>query len=483
MKHSIFLSIILLATPLFLYSQDETAEELFEDGDYFFARGDYSEAAYLYRKVLALEPQNYNINFKLGMAYLNIEDEEYKAIPYFLKATEFTTMKYRKNYYPLKVAPYHAWYYLGDAYRINNELDKALDAYSTFITAKNFGKHYNIGVTEARIKEVGRAKIIQDAKLNIYKSCFEEPINSGSKEYNAVISADENMMVWMRSQKFYESLMMSVKQNGKWSDPVNITPQVGSDGDMIPTGLSADGKRLLLIKKFEFDSDVYYSIYNGRNWSAAQPIKGNLNSNFTEDHASFSPDGKQIYLSSDRRGTLGGLDIWVSNLLPDSTWSEPVNAGPMINTEEDETSPFLSPDGKSLIFSSKGHFNMGGYDVFVSDMDEYLHPINVYNIGFPISTTNDNTYFVPLKDGKSGIYCFRDEEGVGNKDIWYLEIIQGENRMARSLTRLSEENFTIILTDKLTGEKIRLEYDSVNDKVAVKSDRNKEYGVIYSREK
>jgi len=466
-----------------IYAQDEDAEELFEDGDYFFAREEYSEAAYLYRQALRKEPENSNLHYKVGMAYLNIEGEEDKAINYFLTASKNTVFKYRNNYYPEKRAPHHTLFYLGNAYRITNQLDKALEAYDTFKSAKNFEKKYNVRVVVEEMKAVGRAKIIQDAPVDIYKKCFSETINSAGLEYHAIISANEKVLVWMNSQKFYEAIMMSVKQDGKWSKAVNITPQVGSDGEMQPSGLSADGTELLLVVKGNYDSDIYYSKFDGTFWSKAEPIKGLINSNFTEDHASFSADGEKILVSSDRRGSVGGLDIFISELQEDKTWGEPVNLGTTINTKSDETSAYFSPDESKIIFASKGHFNMGGYDLFASDIAEDFKYSFSYNLGYPINTTNDNTLFIPLKNGNSGIYTFRDDEGIGNKDIWFLEIIPYEETIAKALTRLSEENFYITITDPVSKEKIYLEYDAIEDKINVSSSNGKDYSIYYSREK
>lgn len=483
MKYRVFLLTVAFSLSGWLFGQEETPEELFEDGDYFYAREEFAEAAYLYSQVLRFEPENHNVHFKLGLALLSVEGREHESIEHLLKATENTSLKYRKNYYPEKQAPHHAWFYLGNAYRIDNQLQEALDAYNTFKSAKNFDKHYNIGVTEAEIKAVGRAKIIQDSPLDIYMYCFDEPINTTGPDHNAVISAGENVLVWMSSQRFYEAVFMSVKQDGKWTAPINITPQIGSDGDMFPSGLSADGTSLLLIKKGEIDSDIYLSNYDGRVWSRAEPLKGMINSNFTEDHASFFPDGNRIILSSDRRGTLGGLDLWISQKLDDGTWSEPLHTGSKINTDLDETSAYISPDGKKLIFSSTGHYNMGGSDIFESDIEDdgtYRYP---FNIGYPINTTNNNTYFIPLKDGYSGIYSMRHSGGIGERDIWFIEIIPQEEVMAKALSRLSEKDFTISIEDNQSGEIITLEYDSVNDKIVVSSKKGKNYSVIYSREK
>lgn len=480
-KYTFLIMAVLLLFTAVGIAQDETPEELFEDGDFFYVRGDYEEAAYLYRQLIRKEPGNHNAYYKLGMAYLNIEGQESLAINQFLKAAENTTIRYRKNYYKEKEAPHHTWFYLGNAYRINNQLDKALDAYDTFKSHKNFDKHYNERITNEEIKAVERAKIIQDAPVDVFKACYDEPLNTTGKEYNPVISANGKVMVWLNSQKFYEAIMMSVKQDGKWSAPVNITPQVGSDGEMSPTGLSANGEKLLLVKRMQFDSDIFMSEYDGSLWSQAEPVHGEVNSNFTEDHASFYPDGRKMLIASDRRGALGGFDIWISSLKQDGTWSAPVNAGEQINTEADETSAYISPDGKHMIFSSKGHFNMGGYDLFQSDVKEDGTFGFPFNMGYPINTTNDNTRFVPLHDGNTGIYSVRDTAGVGDRDIWYYEIIPQEEKRARALSRLSEEDFSITVKDSETGEAITLEYDAIKDRIRVKSASGKAYKVIYKR--
>jgi tetratricopeptide (TPR) repeat protein len=432
MKHRIIIILLSILIPLGAIAQDESPEELFGDGDFFYEREDYSDAAHLYRQVLKAEPDNANIKFKLGMAYLNIPGEESRAIPYFLEATENITLKYRKNRYKVKRAPHHTWFFLGNAYRINNELDKALDAYERFRSLKNFEKKYSLRFTEKEIKAVGRAKIIQDAPKDLHKICLEEPLNTSSSEYNAVISANEKVMVWMNSQKFYEAIMMSVREDGVWTRPINITPQVGSDGDMTPTGLSADGTELLLVGTEEYNSDIYYSKFDGTFWSKAELLSGKVNSSFTELHASFSADGEKIYFSSDQRGTYGGMDIFFSYRYNYNKWGVPINMGPLVNTEFDETSAYLSPDGSRLLFASKGHYNMGGYDLFYCEIFENGSLSEAVNMGFPVNTTNNNLYFSPVKDGMSGIYSIRSDEGPGNEDIWYIEIMPHSKHIPKS---------------------------------------------------
>ncbi len=167
----------------------------------------------------------------------------------------------------------------------------------------NFEKYYNVQITEDAIAQVERAKIIRDAELNLRALYFKEPINTERPDYSGVISADGKMLVWVTSKPLYEAVFMSVRDENNWSVPAEITTQIVSDGNLFPTGLSADGTTLLLtLRPNKGNSDIWYSQYDGMYWSPAQPVFGEINSNSSEDHASFSPDGNRIYLTQRQAG-------------------------------------------------------------------------------------------------------------------------------------------------------------------------------------
>ncbi len=486
MKRFLPVAIVLCYFILPVTSQDRSAEDLFYEAIFFYEdEEDFDDAAYVFKQVLSLEPDNANVKYWLGMCYVHIVGQEDKAIPYFKEATEHINLKYKANRYSEKKAPHHSWFYLAQAYSKTNQMDAALDALMQFQSLKNFEKKYNIRITEDEIKSVERSKIIRDAELNIRALYFNEPINTPNDDYSAVISANGKMMVWANSRTFYEAVYMSIREGSNWSQPVLITPQIVSDGYMFPTGLSADGTTLLLVKdEPRKDRDIWYSRYDGLLWSPAQPLHGELNSNAEEDHASFSPDGERIYLSSDRRGGEGGLDIWYSDHHADGQWGEPVNMGPVINTEKDETSAYISPDGGRFIFASKGHFNMGGYDIFRCEIQEDGSWSQPTNIGYPINTTGDNTFYVPLNDGLSGLYTRFSNDAVGMRDLWYIEILGEDGFITGGLTMmadpvgLSYKDFAIIVVDEETGEEIEVIYDVETDSFKALSGENKTYRVI-----
>ena len=94
-----------------------------------------------------------------------------------------------------------------------------------------------------------------------------ELFNDEKSNFNPLISADGKSFAYMVSLKFYDAVMFSRLVNGKWTAPVNITPDLQSDGDFYISCLSADGKLLFLSKDDNYNSDIYMSSFNGNSWS------------------------------------------------------------------------------------------------------------------------------------------------------------------------------------------------------------------------
>ncbi len=122
---------------------------------------------------------------------------------------------------------------------------------------------------------------------------------------------------------------------------------------------------------------------------------------------------------------MGDLDLYKSSLQADGTWGSPVNLGPRINTPEDETSIFAIENEKKLIFSSKGHYNMGGYDLFYATQNSEGNWEYVINYGYPVNTTNDNKFFQPIGDGNSGYLPVVISQGsdAGKEEIYNIQIL------------------------------------------------------------
>jgi hypothetical protein len=292
---------------------------------------------------------------------------------------------------------------------------------------------------------------------------LEDQVNTSSDNTNAVTSGDGNTMVFITELKFYDAIHLSKKIDGKWTPPEVLNPQVGSDGDFYPTSLSYDGKELYMVRHAEGNDDLYVSTLGESFWSKAIPLNSYINTRAHETHASLSKDGNTLYFTSARRGGSGNLDIYRSERKPGGDWGEAVNLGPVINTPEDEDAPFLCTDGNRLIFCSKGHFNMGGYDIFYSDLEtngEWTDPVN---IGYPINTTGDDLFFYPIGNGFQGYMAKVDRDGPLTYDIYLVEILNQEVIPPDADLPLFNRDFIIKLYRPETGDTLFLQYDKEKD--------------------
>jgi len=422
----ILAKLIIILFPLFSAAQyAENARELFSEGEFFFNRDEYPEAVFYYRELLKIYPDNANFNFKAGECYLNMPGSEHQAIPHLEKAVQniVPRNRYKGKIFDESAAPLHALFYLGNAYRIGNRLSDALEVYNRFVNSPFYYGNYNISIVDNEIMSCERAKIIQDKPLDVTETMLGNEINTSFSETHPVVSADELAIAFVRRLQFYNALFVSLYNNGEWGEPVNITPQTGSDGDMYPACFSSDNKELYLIKTDKKSSDIYISRYIGNSWTKAEKIRGRVNSKRDETSAWLSEDGNTLYFSSNRTGGRGGFDIYQALKDDEGGWSDVRNVGRTVNTRFDEAFPCISIDNDTLYFSSKGHFNMGGYDTFYSVRitDGWSLPVN---IGYPLNNTGDNAGFVIV--GRDKVYFSKPNQEMPTQEDIFVIFIHGK---------------------------------------------------------
>lgn len=418
--------------------------ELFVSAEVDVLYEDYQEALPKYFNLLQIFPENYNLYYRIGQCYLNIPGEKEKSIPYLETAAANINPAYREGKFRETGAPYDALYYLANAYRINYNLDKALETYNLFLEDID-PEVYDTSLVRFEIQSCHTARSMMADPVKVIESNLGGTVNERFSESRPVVSADGDLLVLTRKLQFYDAVFYSKKVNGKWTAPVNMTPELGVDQDYFSSSLSGDGKTLLLYRTDNYEGNIYLSRFDGEKWSAVEKLNDNINTRFWESHATMSKDGKKLYLTSNRRESLGGLDIFVSERDSTGNWGVPVNAGPVINTAYNEETPFLANGDSSLFFSSRGHQNMGGYDIFRSDLDESGNWGPPINLGYPVNTTDDDIFFTPVGDGSNGYTARFDPDGYGKMDLFYYEIFP--DNKTRSLFDES-----IVSTDTLNSD-------------------------------
>ncbi|NBC82040.1 MAG: OmpA family protein [Bacteroidetes bacterium] len=428
---------LLSAAVLFLsfqlcFTQQEPNEALkttFQDGEFFLARGDYLDALIEFQQVYKRGYDNANVNYRIGVCYVNIPGQKNMAIPHLEKAIKNITTNYTEGSLRETKAPIDAFLFLGNAYRIDNQIDKAISSYNEFKKrlidgdVDDLTDEENIYLNYAN-QQIKACKIAKDAMAEpvaVDRINLGEEINSSSSNYRAVMSGDGQSMVYMFELPFYEAVYYSVKENGQWTDPKNLTPEIRSDGDQYVSHLSYDGTQLLLSREDVFDSEIYISnLQEDGRWSPSEPLGNNINTKFWESHASTSRGGDTLYFASNRRESTGGMDIFYS-VKDDDDWGDPKNLGVIVNTKLNEEYPFLTSDGQKLFFCSQGHSSIGGYDIFYSVRDQQGNWQEPVNMGYPFNTTDDDLFYFPIdNEGDCGLLAYIDEDGYGKEDIYKI---------------------------------------------------------------
>jgi len=314
--------------------------------------------------------------------------------------------------------------YLGNAYRINMEIDKAIEKYNAF--AKYIDPKDNTlqAFVDQQIVACGNALVGTTSPVEVTVGNIGQLQETHSSRYNMQVSGDLQTMAFMGKNPFYSGVYVAVKNGEVWGRPMNITPSIASDGNMDVVGLSFDGKKMLLAVRDQFTSNIYQSVYENDRWNPVVSLGKPINTKYYEAHACYSPDGSSIYFSSNRKESMGGMDIFRSDLQEDGSWSEPVNLGPGINTILNEEAPIMSPDGKQLFFSSQGHSTIGGFDAFYSELldDGSWHEVPV-NLGYPLNSSDDDYTFSPETVAEEN-YSFIFTHGkMSEYDLFKFEMI------------------------------------------------------------
>ena len=418
-RASLFLCLLL--TAFSLPAQDSRSlQDTFLEAEYFFLNEDFSDALPLYQKVYEKMPDNANIAYLIGVCYLNISGKKNLAIPYLEAASRNVSSKHKEGTINQVAARYDAWYDLGRAYQINYQFDKAKSAYEKYLGTLLPDDVENIGLLKQLIKSCENAKDLIAKPISWTEENLGSVFNDEKPNFNPVISADSKTFAFMVALKFYNAVMLSRLVNGKWTMPVNITPELQAEEGVFISCLSSDGKALFLSLDDNYDSDIFISNYDGTKWSSITRLNKNVNTKYWESHGFVSEDGNQLVFASDRPGGFGGLDLYLSKKV-NGDWGPAVNLGPSINTPFNEDRPFLVNSGRTLYFSSQGHLNIGGYDLFRSELMENNIWNNPSNLGYPLNTPDDNLYFMPAADGKSGyVSTYKDSGGFGNEDIYKI---------------------------------------------------------------
>ena len=456
----------------------------FLEGNLNLGDNEFKEALKYFLYAYKYDSTSANINFKVGYCYLQNQVQKHLAERYLEKAVQNVTKHYFDDDAGFKKAPILAYFCLGQSYHYDGKLDEAAkmyDTYESFVSPKDKQEHKLIQHFKQQILN---AKRILGAPLNVTITNLGDSINSEYPEYSPVVTADEQVLYYTTRRptttggekseddgKYFEDIVVSYKDiNGKWSKPTSISPFINSGSNEATISLTPDGQTLIIYRGDVGNGDIFYSSFDGKDWTIPSKFGSNINTEFWETHACLSRDGQTLYFVSDRPGGMGGRDIYRCVKLPNGQWSLATNLGAPINTPYDEDGPFLGADGVTFYFASSGDKSIGGFDIMFSTIDEMGKFSEPTTMGSPINTTDNDVFYVATPDNKRFYFSSAHEytnkgddqhgKSFGDQDIYTgsVDLIK-ENPLALFRGRFTPgpcdslpDDLSIIVTSVSSGE-------------------------------
>jgi tetratricopeptide (TPR) repeat protein len=355
----------------------------------------YYNAEKIVDKLLTIQPENSNYNYRKGYLIINSRKDYVSALPYLKKAIKDVSKNFDMYSTRENSAPPDAYYHIGSCYHLDENIAKAKEYYQLFID-NSLKKSELIQVAQLNLAQCDVAKHEMDNRKSTEVNNLGKVVNTSMAEYAPAISLDGGSLYFTsrrpwaddssepfrdpRLNNYPEDIYVTyVDSDMSWTSPEKLE-FCKSELNEATISVSADERRIYIYNDASGGGDIYYSDFAKNQFEDIKEFtnKG-VNSKSWETHCSVTPDGRDLYFVSDRPGGYGGRDIYRIVKLPNGSWSEPQNLGPEINTAQDEDSPFIAVDNKTLYYSSNSAKSMGGFDVFVTirdDLNNWSTPVN-----------------------------------------------------------------------------------------------------------
>lgn len=380
--------------------------------------GQWNDAYRIYKRLESVDTTFAETQYGLGLCEVNMPEKRMLAAPHFETAARHGNVE---ALYQLALTRHRQQ-------RFNEEI-ALLEQYR-----QQSRRQVGTADVERQTATAHTARSLTQDPVHLRIRNLGPSINSPSHDYSPLITADGGTMYFTsrrpgsmgglkdESGQSYEDIYTATRTGEAWGRAMSAQAPVNSAMQDATVGLSADGNEMIIYRASDDqpDGDLYITKRSNGVWSTPERMTDKINSKFHEPSATISPDGTEVYFSSDRPGGFGGRDLYRIRRLPNGAWSEPLNLGPQVNTAFDEDAPFLHSDGTTLFFSSNGHNTMGGFDIFKAalldtDMNTWEQPVNM---GYPLNTVNDDIFFTLGADGRTGYFSSERTGGMGGQDIY-----------------------------------------------------------------
>jgi len=333
--------------------------------------------------------------------------ESYRQLNNYAKAENFyqEAAAYSAQQYPL------AKYQYAVTLRSLGKYDEAQKAFREFLDSYKTNDNY----TAAAKREIENLGFIQQQlhkkDLSLYTVKKQDNINAPGANYAPALTGANTMIFTStridsnaKSTAFinhlYEATMNS---NGTTINKIDIPQPSGVHQGV--AAVAPDGKtiymtRWTMTKEGKKTASLYQSAKTETGWSEPTALES-INAAGSNNQQPFvTPDGKYLLFASDRTGGQGGFDIWFAPIANGKVGT-PVNMGANINTSADEQAPYYHAASQTLVFASNGRVGMGGFDLYQANGSVGNGFGTVKNLGYPLNSEKDDIYFASKSTGKN----------------------------------------------------------------------------------
>lgn len=379
-----------------------------------FRYGNYENVIAYYKGVLTSQPNNGKANFYIAESYRQ-SNRIKLAEPYYEKAGGPGISKDTVLLHLAKAQQANGKY---------AEARQTLESLAASTEVESLRDRANKELTGLRrLDELAQQK-------SYYRIKNLEALNSNFSEYSPAYINGELYFTSSRSNdRIYASTgtpftdIYKAKTQGANVDAETINPlpeTINTPNVNVGTiAFSPDGRTMVFAKgntgkrKGANDVDLYLSRFRNNAWT--EPVQININQpDSWESAPAFSPDGRHLYFSSNRKGGFGGLDLYSAQMDSRGRFTRVRNLGPEINTSGNESFPHISENGK-MYFSSDGHAGYGMLDIFV--VERVNGKTVIQNLGEPVNSTADD-FGIFLFRVDRGFFTSNRDGGKGDDDIY-----------------------------------------------------------------
>jgi flagellar motor protein MotB/tetratricopeptide (TPR) repeat protein len=422
----------------------------------------FIQAIFHYQKAQDFNPNNAELNYKIGSCYLFTNQKE-KAADYLLRTMDLTS-----DY------PSDFLFFYGMALQLQGNYLQAGEQFEQFkLSAKSkLYERYEL-LAKKYTKECQGANEILANSHRIWVDNIA--LNTEFDDWSPCLSADGELLIFTSNQPnenqanefgIYDQDIYSSTLNARKFEAVLPVSELNTENNDVAGGLSYDGQRLLIFKQEDGNTDVFESKLNGLKWEIptrkmGEKLRGG-NTDGNETFASFDPPDVKVYYITDG-GYSGNKNIYFSGVMnrERNLWGKGQSAGHEINTKFQEGSVYIHPDGKAMYFSSQGHNTLGGYDIFVSYVDDLGHWGDPVNLGYPINTPYDDLFYSATASGRYAYIASNRAGGLGGLDIYKVTYWGMDKPMSTDLQDQLIASIAKPVSDNIIAKPILVEEKSL----------------------